>query len=320
MAISRIARIPRMRVAVLLGGPSAEREISLRSGAAVASALTGAGHSVVEIDPDRIVLERFDWTGIDAAFIALHGRFGEDGQVQRILEEAGIPYTGSDVAASRLAISKSATKERFLQRGVPTLPYGLIHETDSAQHLLDVASSLAFPVVVKPDTQGSSLGVTIVRSRDALPLALSRCFSYGPFGLMEPFVAGSEWTAGFLDDLALPLIRIETDRTFFDFHAKYEDDGTRYRFDESVSEVVQRRVAEASAAACRAVGTRGIARVDVMLDAGERPWILEVNTIPGLTDHSLVPKAAARVGIDFTELCERCLQSALTHARRRDAA
>lgn len=320
MGTMRASRGPHLCVAVLYGGLSAERKVSLKSGAAVSAALAAAGHAVIGIDPANVDLARYDWTGVDAAFIALHGRFGEDGTVQQILEDAGIPYTGSDVATSRLSISKSATKERFLQSGVRTAPYTLIHESDPAQNITRQALALGFPLVVKPDTEGSSLGVTIVPSPDLLSVALSRCFQYDSFGILETWIDGSEWTAGFLDERALPLIRIETDRPFFDFEAKYEDDGTRYQFDGRLLDDVADQLAQTAAAARRAVGTRGIARVDLMLDADDRAWVLEVNTVPGLTDHSLVPKAAAHLGIDFTELCERCLQSALAHSRRRDAA
>jgi D-alanine-D-alanine ligase len=311
---------PRLRVAVLYGGLSAERNVSLKSGAAVSAALVGAGHSVIKIDPAEVDLAGYDWNAVDVAFIALHGRFGEDGTVQQILEDAKIPYTGSDVATSQLAISKSATKERFLQAGVRTAPYTLIHESDSAHHITQHALTLGFPLVVKPDTQGSSLGVTIVPTPDLLPVALSRCFQYDPFGILESWVDGSEWTAGFLDERAFPLIRIETDRPFFDFQAKYEDEGTRYRFDRRLPDELEKEIARTADAARRAVGTRGIARIDLMLDADDHAWVLEVNTVPGLTDHSLVPKAAVEAGIDFADLCERCLQSALAPARRRDAA
>lgn len=320
MGTRRFKRLPRQRVAVLLGGPSAERDVSLQSGAAVSAALAGAGHSVVEVDPDRVDVRQYDWSAVDVAFIALHGRFGEDGQIQQILETAGVPYTGSNVIASKLAISKSATKERFLQQGVSTAPYVLIHESDTAHHITTQASTLGFPLVVKPDTQGSSLGVTIVPTIETLPIALTRCFQYDPFGILETWIAGTEWTAGFIDDLALPLIRIETDRPFFDYHAKYQDDETGYCIDDRFPASVRQQLAQAAGEACRAVGTRGIARVDLILDVDERPWVLEVNTVPGMTDHSLVPKAAARAGINFTELCERCLQSALNEAQRRDAA
>lgn len=313
-------RLPRLRVAVLLGGPSAEREVSLLSGSAVAAALRKAGHQVLEIDPARVTLATQEWRDVDVAFIALHGRFGEDGQVQQILEDAGVPYTGSGVAASRLAISKSATKERFAQQGVPTAPYVLVHETDPAQHILRQAQSVGFPLVVKPDTQGSSLGVSIVPTADLLPVALTRCFQFDPFAVLERWINGTEWTAGFIDNLSLPLIRIETDHAFFDYHAKYEDDATQYRVTGGLATGTETVIAGTALAACRAVGSRGIARVDLMVDSRDQPWVLEVNTIPGMTDHSLVPKAAAQLGIDFVELCERCLESALAQSRRRDAA
>jgi D-alanine-D-alanine ligase len=312
--------LPHLRVVVLLGGPSAERQVSLHSGAAVANALRSSGHKVVEVDPAQVNLEQFDWQGVDAVFIALHGPFGEDGQVQQILEHARVPYTGSGVAASRLTISKSATKERFLQCGVPTPRYAVIRQSDSAYHIARSAEAIGFPLVVKPDSQGSSLGVTIVPSIDVLPIALTRCFQYDSCGVLEQWIDGTEWTAGFIDDLPLPLIRIETDRPFFDYDAKYRDDGTRYRLDGGAPADVEKRIAQAAADACRVVGTRGIARVDLMLDVNDRPWVLEINTVPGMTDHSLVPKAANRAGIDFSELCERCLRSALAQGSRRDAA
>jgi D-alanine-D-alanine ligase len=312
--------LPPLRVVVLLGGPSAERQISLRSGQAVANALEAIGHQATQVDPAQVDLETYAWQGVDAVFIALHGQFGEDGQVQRILEQARVPYTGSSVATSRLAISKSATKERFLRCGIPTPPYAVIHQSDSAHLIARNAAAIGFPLVVKPDTQGSSLGITIVRSIDVLPIALTRCFQYDSCGVLEHWIDGTEWTAGFIDDLPLPLIRIETDRPFFDYEAKDRDDGTRYRLDGGAPADVEKRVAQAAADACRAVGTRGVARVDLMLDVEDRPWVLEVNTVPGMTDHSLVPKAAERAGIDFSELCERCLRSALAHGSRRDAA
>lgn len=315
-------RTPHMRrttalgVAVLLGGASAERTVSLQSGAAVATALRQAGHSVVCIDPAETDLSKADWSGIDVAFVALHGRFGEDGQVQKILERASVPYTGSDVATSRLAISKSASKERFTQCGVATPPYILIHESDPAARILAQAKTLRFPLVVKPDTQGSSLGVSIIRDPGALPQALARCFQYDSFGLLEAHVAGSEWTAGFIDQQALPPIHIGTNRAFFDFEAKYNDDATRYEFDAGLSAATADRLGRAAAAACRALGTRGLARADLILDRHDQAWVLEVNTVPGLTDHSLVPKAAARAGISFVDLCERCLHAAFENGRK----
>jgi D-alanine-D-alanine ligase len=300
-----------LRVAVLLGGPSAEREISLQSGAAVAHALRQSGHDVVEIDPAQTDLARHDWSGIDVAFIALHVKFGEDGQVQQLLGNAGIPYTGCGVEASRLAFSKSAAKERFVQHLVPTPAYVLIHESDSAHHILQQANRIGFPLVVKPDTQGSSLGVSVIPSADLLPQALTRCFHYDSFGLLEQAIVGTEWTVGVLDHLVLPLIRIDTPRQFFDYQAKYEDGETQYLFEFDLTSDVVRRIEQTAVSACRALDTRGLVRVDLRLDAFHRPWVLEINTVPGLTDHSLVPKAAARQGISFPELCQRMLESAL---------
>ena len=304
----------KLRIAVLCGGPSAERIVSLKSGAAVAQALSQMGHSIEQIDPLLIELAGCDWSRFDMAFIALHGKFGEDGQVQQLLEDAKLCYTGSGVAASRLAFSKSAAKERFLQHAVPTPAYCLIHESDTAQRILGQAEGLGFPLAVKPDTQGSSLGVSIVRSCDELPAALGRCFHYDSFGLLERAVIGSEWTVGMLDDRALAPIRIQTNRAFFDYHAKYEDDETQYEFEFDVPSEQVERIVRSAQSACAALGTEGLARVDLMLDKSGQPYVLEVNTVPGLTDHSLVPKAAACEGLRFGELCQACVESALRRA------
>ena len=309
----------KLRIAVLCGGPSAERLISLKSGSAVARALAQFGHSVSEIDPAVVDVSGLDWGPFDLAFIALHGKFGEDGQIQQILETALIPYTGSPVAASRLAFSKSASKERFAQHQVPTAPYVLIHESDTAHRIMQQADQLGFPLVVKPDTQGSSLGVSIVRQPADLPAALAACFHYDSFGLLEQALTGSEWTVGLIDDRALPAIRIETDRTFFDYEAKYEDNETRYQFDFDVPAEQVDSIVQAARNACSAVGTSGLARVDLILDQSGEPQVLEVNTVPGLTDHSLVPKAAARLGMSLADLCQECVQSALRQATRRAA-
>lgn len=300
-----------LQVVILSGGDSAERAVSLKSGQAVAEALAANGHHVRIVDPAEVELEKYDWTGVDAAFIALHGRFGEDGQVQKLLEDLRIPYTGSGVQASRLAFSKSAAKERLLLHHVPTPSYVLIHESDTAQRILHNARSLGFPLVVKPDTQGSSLGVSILGSEDDLPKALTRCFHLDSFGLLESAISGTEWTVGLLDDLVLPPIQIETNRNFFDFTAKYEDDDTRYRFDYSVAPETVQLIAQTAKQACAALGTSGLARVDLMLDRYLQPWVLEINTVPGFTDHSLVPKAAVRHGLTPAELYERSLVSAL---------
>lgn len=298
-----------LRIAVLAGGDSDERSISLKSGAAVEAALTRCGHRVLHLDPAIVELPGIDWSQFDVAFIALHGRFGEDGQVQRLLEEANVPYTGSDAVASRLAFSKSAAKERFLESGVPTPSYFLIHYADDFDHIRRQVETLGYPLVVKPDTQGSSLGVSIVRTPNQLSSALRLCFQFDGFGIVESMIEGSEWTVGLIDSQILPAIKIETDRSFFDWTAKYEDDATRYLFDTKTSRQVTEQIENVSQKACIALGTRGLVRVDLRLDGNDQPWILEINTIPGMTDHSLIPKAAAQMGIDFPTLCDQLVRS-----------
>ena len=298
-----------LRVAVLAGGDSDERSVSLKSGMAVAEALAQAGHRVLHLDPAIVELSGVDWSQFDVAFVALHGRFGEDGQVQQLLDEANVPYTGSSALASRLAFSKSAAKERFEQFGVPTPRYSLIHYNDDLQQISRKTAEIGYPLVVKPDTQGSSLGVSIVRTPDQLPKALKLCFQYDGFGVVETMIEGTEWTVGLIDLQTLPAIKIETDREFFDWQAKYEDDQTRYIFEADVPRTVIEKIELVAQNACIALGTSGLARVDLRLDSQNQPWVLEINTVPGFTDHSLLPKAAARMGIDFVTLCDRIVQS-----------
>lgn len=306
-----------LRIAVLAGGDSDERAISLQSGAAVQRALDSRGHTVIQLDPAVVDLPSVDWRQFDIAFNALHGRFGEDGGVQQILEAAGMPYTGSDAATSRLAFSKSAAKERFAQSGVPTPPYVLVHYADDPDRLARLVAEIGYPLVVKPDTQGSSLGISIVRDPSGLDAALRLCFQFDAFAVLESYIAGTEWTVGLLDGDVFPAICIETAREFFDYQAKYLDDATRYRFDMNWSADEVAAIEQAGSEACRALGTRGLARVDLRVDDAHRPWVLEVNTVPGLTDHSLIPKAAARVGIDFAELCERNISASWRGAKPR---
>ncbi len=301
-----------LRVAVLAGGESAEREVSLESGRFVAEALRGRGHEVTRIDPAEVDLRRVDWNDHDVAFLALHGKYGEDGHIQQQLANWNVAYTGSDPVASKLAMSKSAAKERFAQQHVPTLPYVLIDQSDDAARIETQCRKLGYPLVVKPDAQGSSLGVSFVQSSEELAPALNQCFHYDSFGVLEPLVAGTEWTLGIIDDQPLPLIRIATGRDFYDYQAKYEDNDVRYEFEFDVPAPVVQAIERAGCQAAAALGTRGIARVDILLDRFQQPWVLEVNTIPGFTSHSLVPKAAEKIGWDMGLLCEdalmRCLQ------------
>jgi len=307
-----------LTVAVLAGGTSAERSISLQSGAAVAAALAARGHKVRMVDPADVSIDDYPWAEVDMAFLALHGTFGEDGGVQRILERLGVAFTGSGSEASRLAFAKSAAKERFTQASVPTPEYSLIHETDSLERIDDLASRIGYPLVVKPDAQGSSIGVSIVTSLTGLHEAVDCCFCHDDFGLIERAIPGTEWTLGVIDEDPLPLIQITTPRGFYDFEAKYQDNATQYLLDQPLSAEQSRLITETGLAACRSLGTSGAARVDIRVDEQGRPWVLEVNTIPGMTDHSLVPKAAAKVGLDMGQLCELLIARALLlHATRR---
>lgn len=316
--------LPPLRVAVLLGGDSAEREISLQSGEAVSQAIAGQGHSIIPIDPSDTDLAAFDWSSIDAAFLALHGTFGEDGGVQKILEQHGVAFTGSNSVASRLAFSKLAAKEAFRRNGVPTPPaISFSAPLEGGRDVEADAKQLGFPVVVKPDAQGSSIGVTIVQNEAELGEAVRNCLAVSETGLIEKTIEGSEWTLGVIDEDPLPLIQISTDRGFFDFTAKYEDDGTGYHFDANIDPATYSRIEAAGLAACRALDTSSIARADIMLDSDGNPWVLEVNTIPGMTDHSLVPKAAEQIGLSLGELCDIVLARTLAQAGRqklRDAS
>ena len=303
--------LTRARILVLAGGDSAEREISLQSGAAVAAACDSAGLRVERIDPALTDLTSFPWQPHDIVFNALHGGAGENGDIQLLLEAARVPYTGSGPATSQLAFSKSAAKLRLQQSGIPTPRFVLIHRSDSGGRLRQQAERIGFPLVVKPDQQGSSLGVGIVQDSSDLLSAAAECFRYGAFGLFEQAIPGTEWTLGVLDDNPLPLIKIETGNAFFDFDAKYEDDATDYQFNFDESPAVLNAITQAGLGACQAVGTISVARVDLRLDPQGNPFVLEVNTVPGLTDHSLAPKAAMQAGIPFPELCRRMLESAI---------
>lgn len=304
------------RVAVLAGGDSSEREISLASCAHVTQALRSRGHLVQVVDPSEVLLTTFDWSCIDVAFIALHGAAGEDGRIQALLRSMGIPYTGSDPVASQLGINKSASKERFAQMGVRTPSYVLFHQSDSRARIESLAAEIGYPLVVKPNAQGSSLGVSIVRTPAELPAALAGCFQWESFGILESYIAGTEWTVGLLDDQILPAIQIETKVSFFDYAAKYEDEQTQYQFSSRFPAAVVTSIEEIGLKAAQALGTRGLSRVDIRLDETNRPWVLEVNTVPGMTEHSLVPKAAAQLGWSMGELCERAIHSALAATRQ----
>ena len=303
-----------LRIAVLLGGTSAERAVSLESGRAVARALRQTGHVVTAVDPAETDLESYPWQQVDVCFIALHGPNGEDGTVQQLLEERHVPYTGSGPAASRLALSKSASKERFLQHGITTPPYVLVHESDTAAEIQQKAAGIGYPLVVKPDSQGSTLGVSMVPTPDNLAGALTSCFSLEAFGLLERRIVGREMTVAVLERNPLPVLEIVSPRELFDYQAKYHDDSVEHRFESDLADEVVCDLERTAVAATSALGTRGLCRVDLILDQHHRPWVLEVNTIPGFTDHSLAPKAAAQAGVSFADLCNRLVRQCVTSA------
>ena len=300
-------------MAVLMGGVSAEREISLQSGAAVLAALQSAGvdaHAVDTAEPG------FHATLLDGsyarAFIALHGRGGEDGVVQGLLESAGLPYTGSGVLGSALAMDKLRTKQVWQSSGIPTPEFSLPR---SAADITAMRDSLRYPVIVKPAHEGSSIGISKVESADELLAAWEAAAQYDDNVLVEQWISGGEYTAGILGETVLPLIRLETPNIFYDYAAKYEADTTRYILPCGLDADRETALQSQSLAAFRAVGAGGWGRVDFMLDETGQPWFIEVNTVPGLTDHSLVPMAARAEGIDFTQLALRILATA---TRRQD--
>jgi D-alanine-D-alanine ligase len=292
------------KVGVLLGGRSAEREVSLKSGAMVLAALRAKGVDAHAFDPRDRSLDALSAERFERVFIALHGRYGEDGTMQGALELLGIPYTGSGVLASALAMDKWRTKLLWQAAGVPTPPYAML---DPQTDFRAVAARLGLPIMVKPANEGSSIGMSKVRRAEDLEEAFALAANYDDVVIAEKFIEGAELTGGILGETALPLIRLETPRDFYDYQAKYVSDDTRYILPCGLDAEKEREVQALGLAAFRALGCRGWGRVDLMLDRQGQPWFLEVNTSPGMTDHSLVPMAARHAGIPFDELCVRIL-------------
>ncbi len=293
------------RVAVILGGRSDEREVSLTTGRAVAGALRRRGHQVDEVDGDRGVAERLIRLAPDKAFVALHGRWGEDGTVQGLLEMLDIPYTGSDVLSSALAMDKVASKRMFGACSVPTPPWQVLEPHEGPG-----AARLPPPLVAKPPRGGSTLGVAVARDASAVPEAVARARAVEPRVLLEAFVEGREITVGVLDGEPLPIVEIRPESGFYDFESKYTPGRTRYLCPAPLEPGAAARATEAAVAAYRALGCSGAARVDLRLDPEGTPWVLEVNTIPGMTPTSLLPKAARAAGLSFEDLVERILAGA----------
>ncbi|SFB41121.1 D-alanine--D-alanine ligase [Azotobacter beijerinckii] len=287
------------RVAVLFGGKSAERAVSLKSGQAVLEALQGAGVDAFGIDVGDDLLGRLSRERIDRAFIVLHGRGGEDGSMQGLLECAGIPYTGSGVLASALAMDKLRTKQVWQSLGLPTPRHAVLASEADCQA---AAQALGFPLIVKPAHEGSSIGMAKVNGIDELVAAWQAARSYDPQVLVEQWIQGPEFTVALLRSQVLPPIGLGTPHSFYDYDAKYLASDTQYRIPCGLDPVREAELKSLCARACEAVGVQGWGRVDVMQDAEGRFWLLEVNTVPGMTDHSLVPMAARAAGLDFQQL------------------
>lgn len=285
------------KVAVLLGGTAAERPISLISGKAVLEALQAAGVQAEAFDPaERPVAELAHY---DRAFIVLHGRGGEDGTMQGLLELMKIPYTGSAVLASALGMDKARTKQLWIGCGLPTPKYARLQ---AGMDFTKVINELGLPLMIKPSHEGSSIGMCKVMKSEELPEAFANAAKYDSEIIAERWITGSEYTVSILGDRALPVIRMKTDRNFYDFEAKYQRNDTKYLIPCGLSAEKEKELQALALEAFRAVGCEGWGRVDAMMDEDGRFWLLEVNTVPGMTDHSLVPMAAKAAGHSFQDL------------------
>ncbi|QRJ65803.1 D-alanine--D-alanine ligase [Azospira restricta] len=290
------------KVAVLFGGTSAERAVSLNSGSRVLAALKRQGVDAHPFDPAERALDEL--RGFDRVFIALHGRHGEDGTIQGVLELMGIPYTGSGVMASALGMDKWRTKLLWKAAGLPVPDYALLNaDSDFAE----VEEELGLPLFVKPACEGSSIGITMVKRRGDLAAAYALAAKYDPLVIAERGILGGEYTVGILGDQVLPIIKIEPATEFYDYEAKYNRDDTQYRCPCGLPEAQELRIRGQALEAFRVLGGRGWGRVDFLMDEAGNPHFLEVNTSPGMTDHSLVPMAARVAGIDYDALVLRVL-------------
>jgi len=303
------------KIGVLMGGLSCEREVSLASGQAVLEALTARGYDAHPIFVDRDIDRVLRHEDIEVAFIALHGRYGEDGCVQGLLEILGIPYTGSDVLSSALAMNKLRSKQMFRLNNLPTPPYYTTPSDLDPDDIVARHGDFGFPVVVKPIAEGSSVGVAMVESPDELVAACEAAASFDSHLLIERFIEGQEVSVAVLGDRPLGAIEIETRRAFYDYAAKYRSGGeTDYILPPRLSPQRYRGVLNQAAMAHRALGCAGATRVDIIVSAEGNEYLLEVNTVPGMTEQSLLPKIAGAAGLSFQDLCEAVLLGARVHS------
>ena len=305
--MSRFDARPFGRLALVYGGDSAEREISLRSGRAVSAALDRHGIAHVAFDGPRAVVDAARDGQIDTVFNMLHGRGGEDGCLQGAMALYGVPVTGSGVLASALTMDKLQTKRVWRAEGLPTPDWQVAERPEAAD---EIADAVDFPVFVKPAREGSSVGMSRVLEAERLKPAVEFALAHDRTALVERMIQGPEYTAAILDDDALPLIRIATPREFYDFDAKYAAGDTEYHCPCGLDAGQAAELRSLALRAFRVLGCRGWGRIDFLLDGDGKPWLLEANTVPGMTDHSLVPMAAAAAGIDFDQLVGRILMTA----------
>lgn len=295
------------KVAVLMGGTSAEREISLKSGAAVLAALQAKAVDAHALDPDTQVVQNLRAQGFDRAFICLHGRGGEDGVIQGALETSGIPYTGSNVLGSALSMDKYRCKLLWQGLGLPTPAFVVLRQEAD----LESANALGFPLMIKPACEGSSIGMARAENMQQLRAAWENAVKYDAVVLAERWITGQEYTCAILGTQALPLIRLETPNIFYDYAAKYTLNSTSYHCPCGLDANIELQLQTLAKAAFDSVGASGWGRVDILTDAAGTAWLLEVNTVPGMTDHSLVPMAARAADIDFAELTWQILLTSM---------
>lgn len=302
------------RVGILMGGYSSEREISLKSGRAVLKALQEEGLNCVPLDIRHQEIDKIKESilqgRIDLAFITLHGKLGEDGVIQSILEQYDIPYTGSGVKASQIAIDKIQTQKFLKEKGIPVAPWMTVQKNDQGSMVDQIEKKLSFPVVVKPPCEGSSIGISLVKDKGSLPKALETAWEYAPEVLVEQYIKGRELTVGILGETALPIVEIVHQERFFDFQAKYQSQTTNYIVPAPLTVCLTQEIRKTALQAHRILGCEDLSRIDFILGEDDRYYVLEVNTIPGFTSSSLLPKAAKETGIDFNQLCLKLIYGA----------